>query len=118
MILLGALLDPGEQVMILLDQRIEQRPVIRRQHPDECVERGVLRKRIMAGERAASLGARVPGHLNGLGLGVDGGDDFVDQGRLAADHRVLLLIQQRQHFAILGQFFAQVVDETIEFVHE
>ena len=117
MVLSRPVLDAGEKVVVLLNQGVEQGPVIGWQDVDEGGDRGRIRLVIMACESAAGILACIARGLEDLGLGVDGGNALVDEGGLAANHGILLVVEECQHFPILGQFLAETIDEVLELVH-
>jgi hypothetical protein len=114
MVLLGALLDPDEELVIFVDQGADQRLVIAGEQRDELGEIVGIGQREAGDDGAAAEFAVVAGLADGVGLLLDVGDGTEEVFGSAMDDVVLLALEEGEHFAVILEFVAQGGDEIIE----
>lgn len=119
MILPCSLLDAHKQLFVFVEQRQDERLVVAWQLWDEIFQGGLSGQLQFAEQMPQALLANGADRLQGFGLGVDGHNAGRDAHGLAMHDKILFLIKQGQHLAVLLEFFSQGFDEMVQrFIHD
>jgi len=110
-VLPGALLHAHQQLVVFSDKRLHQRPVVGRQLRDQHGKGRAFRQGEQPDQMALTLFALLAGGGDDAGLRVHAGDVVRQGGHAPMHHQVLLLVEQRQHFAVLLELFAERLDQ-------
>ena len=102
-----ALLDPLEQLIVLLYQRLHQRPVIRRQLWQNQGKIRIVREPEIAREHPLALLPLQPRRSHDRGLVIHARNAVEQIVRLPVHDQGLLLFQQGEHLAVLFELFPQ-----------
>ena len=117
-VLAGALLHAGQQLVVLLHQRVDQRTIGLGQQRCDRSDPGVVRQAEGSGQLALALFPLAARGLDDVALGIDRRDGFQQFVGLAANDVFLLRVEQGEQFAVVLEFFAQAFDEILqEFTH-
>lgn len=107
MILPGALLHANQQFVVFAHERVHQRAIIGWQQREQNSEAGGFRQFQSAREAALVLFALLARGSNDAALRVDAVEVVRQTGDLPAQDQLLLLVEQRQHFAVLLELLAE-----------
>src|SRR5262249_53958104 len=113
MILSRALLDAHEQFVVFIDERLHERPMLRREQRQQGRKTRVLRATELLGERLAAFFALKTGVLDRRSLVLDEGDGLKHLRARTLHYVLLLAVELDEHFAVLLQFLAQGDDEIL-----